>query len=306
MLNKKSFLMLIIFIVLSLSCQVTTTIISTPTLDLSPYRTQTAQSKKQSQEYSTATANQLLVAQGTLSAIKTETALSTQENLLSQTSVKITQAQLETQTAGTQAAINLLTATKNQVSIQTVQAESFYKTIKNLAEKGVISSVSGYYREIDDFDQNWPQLGWYRYWSTGFSPENFVIASDIEWESASMSADFTRSGCGFVFGEIDEENYSLAYLALDGFVHLVHVYNGDWRWLVSRRYGRLSLPEGNAEIMMVVVNQRITFFVNGEEVAAGYDRSYAAGTLNYTLLSGTNKDFGTSCNMKNTELWVIE
>ncbi|HSQ25745.1 MAG TPA: hypothetical protein VLM80_01350, partial [Anaerolineales bacterium] len=153
---------------------------------------------------------------------------------------------------------------------------------------------------------NWPQLGWYRYWSTGFSPENFVIASEIEWESASMSADFTRSGCGFVFGEIDEENYSLAYLALDGFVHLVHVYDGDWRWLASRRYGRLSLPQGNANIMMVVDNQRITFFVNGEEVAAAYDRSYAAGALNYTLLSGTNKDYGTSCSMKNTELWVIE
>ena len=58
--------------------------------------------------------------------------------------------------------------------------------------------------------------------------------------------------------------------------------------------------------MLVVDDKRINFYVNGERVANAYDGSLNAGNIAQTLLSGTNKDFGTRCKMTNTELFILK
>ncbi len=58
--------------------------------------------------------------------------------------------------------------------------------------------------------------------------------------------------------------------------------------------------------MLVVEGRVFKYFVNGERVLTRESASMPAGRLNLTLISGTNKDFGTRCLMKNIELWELE
>jgi hypothetical protein len=45
--------------------------------------------------------------------------------------------------------------------------------------------------------------------------------------------------------------------------------------------------------------------VNDQRVLTAHDGSLSSGLLNYTLLSGTNRDFGTRCTMHHVELWTL-
>ena len=58
--------------------------------------------------------------------------------------------------------------------------------------------------------------------------------------------------------------------------------------------------------MLVVDDKRISFYVNGERVATAYDGSLNAGNIALTLLSGTNKDYGTRCTMSNIDLFIFK
>lgn len=65
-------------------------------------------------------------------------------------------------------------------------------------------------------------------------------------------------------------------------------------------------PADNANIMLVVEGNNLHFFVDGYLMLSRQDMSFAEGDLALTLLSGTNKDFGTRCEMTNIELWRLD
>jgi hypothetical protein len=69
-------------------------------------------------------------------------------------------------------------------------------------------------------------------------------------------------------------------------------------------YGDVSIPDGSAEITLVVEDGWITFLVNGRTALRAKDTFLSGGALAFSLISGTNKDFGTRCEMKDTELWI--
>jgi hypothetical protein len=191
-------------------------------------------------------------------------------------------------------------------SSATQQAQAMLQTVQQLYDAGIIGSKEGEYHQLDDFDQSWAQLGYYRWWKTGYSAENFVLSADIAWESASDRANWPEAGCGIVFSEDSESDHHLAFLSLDGFGRLAQIAKGRWKNLAAHRYGALSIPKGDARIMLVVYDQRINFYVNGQRVVNAYDGSLNSGDIALTLLSGTNKDFGTRCQMTNIDLWIIK
>jgi hypothetical protein len=165
------------------------------------------------------------------------------------------------------------------------------------------------YFVISDYDQSWAQIGWGQYTSIEDPPTNFVIRTDANWSSASDTANWDQSGCGFVFHAKDTSNLFISYLGLDGSVYVQRLYNGENKILGSVNYGKVDIPEGSAEIMLMVNGDKIYFFVNGEEVYSGSDSlltgALDSGDLAFILMSGTNKDFGTRCQMKNTDLWDL-
>jgi hypothetical protein len=206
----------------------------------------------------------------------------------------------------TQAPIVEPTFTQVVDSAATQQAQAFQGVLQQLTDEGIINSQEGDYYPLDDFDESWAQIGYYQWWKTGYEAENFVLSADVAWESASDKANWPEAGCGIVFSEDSESNHHLAYLSLDGYGRLIQVNKGQWKNLASQRYGNLSIPNGEAKIMLVVNDKVVNFYVNGKRVANAYDGSLDKGNIALTLLSGTNKDFGTRCKMSNIGSFIFK
>lgn len=198
------------------------------------------------------------------------------------------------------------TATADAVVAATAQAGSFLEVIQTLQSEGHIETTTGRYYTLSDFHQSWAQINWYQWYYTDYSPANFVIRADAEWESASVKANFWNSGCGFVFREDGVDNHYVAYLGMDGYVYFARNVRGVYSRLGSSYYGKLDVPADAAELMLAVDGTKITFFVDGDRVHTRTDQGLSEGTLALTLLSGINTDFGTRCRMTNIELWELD
>ncbi len=229
------------------------------------------------------------------------------------TEAKATQAYLDGQ--ATQAALETMNASRKSTKqagtevayvTATAQAQTMALQVQDLYENGIITSTEGIYYQLPDFNESWAQINWYRWWRQGLILNHFVVRTNVEWESASNIANWFDSGCGFIFAKNGEEDYYGSFLALDGHVHTFRVKNNIGAEIDSGYYGRLDTPGGKAELMLAVDDYYMTFFVNGRKVARSYDRNLGEGMFGMTLHSGTNKDYGTRCQMKNIEVWELE
>lgn len=198
-----------------------------------------------------------------------------------------------------------------QAATQAVNAEAtalaadMSQEVNSLYSDRIISSAGGDYHRLADFDESWAQINWYQWWDTGLEPANFVIRTNMTWSSASNVANWFSSGCGIVFRERDEDNHYNVFLGLDGNVYLNGYKNGNFLSFAKGRAGKLDIPKGNAEFQLAVDQDWITVFVNGKQVLRKQEKSFSDGKLALTLSSGTNKDYGTRCQMTDIELWVL-
>jgi hypothetical protein len=239
---------------------------------------------------STATASQAVAATATQGFRNTATALS-----------KATQAARNTDIAN-----DLKSTDAAQAATATAQEGAMAQLIAKLKKDGYLAKTRGSYHRLDDFDESWAQMNWYEWFGSGHSPKEFVVRADASWDSASTVANWFNSGCGFIFSEQDRDNHQLVFWGLDGYVYAGRLKEGDFYPLGFAYYGPVSTPKGDARIMLVVENEMLTAFVNGRKILRVRDPYYTKGDLAMTLLSGTNKDFGTRCQMKNIELWWLE
>lgn len=206
----------------------------------------------------------------------------------------------------TQAAGKKLTATAEVEQKATAQAQSMLAIIDKLYADGIVTSKEGEYVRLKDFDESWAQINYYQWWETGYSADSFVIAADMEWSSASKNANWPTSGCGFVYGEVENPNHNISWAALDGYLYTQNVTNNDRKWLAFKKWGTPAIPEGQLHWMMVMFEKRLTFFVNDAQVISTYDGRYVPGDINYTLVSGTNAGYGTRCKIFNVDLFMFK
>jgi hypothetical protein len=238
---------------------------------------------------------------------KTQFAIDAQETVYSNASATAEVRQTAKKAAEETQEEELRATRKTATAESTSQAQPMADLVEELYESGYLSATDGVYYTLADFDERWAQLGWYQYWRTGHSPTDFVLRADAQWDSASDTANWQDSGCGFVFrGDSKEENHYRVYLGLDGYVYMSGYYNDIYRQLGRSYYGKVDVPSGKANIMLVVEGSQFTFFVNDQRVHSQYDTAIKSGRLSLTLVSGTNKDFGTRCKMTNIELWKFE
>lgn len=207
--------------------------------------------------------------------------------------------------AATEEASRILEQTAEVETQATAQAQGMAGTVQSLVDEGVLNDPSGTYYWMEDFNETWAQLGWYQWWSTGLAPTDFVIRAHTEWESASRVANWFESGCGFVFREADEKNHYMIFLALDGNVYLKGYVDGVYREFGKEYYGKVEFVKGSADVMLVVEGDTITYYVNGEKVLQRENKELKNGNLALTLMSGTNKDYGTRCRMSDIEIWDL-
>ena len=277
---------------------------ATPTVDYKATQDKAASTKATEDARRKATSD----AQSTVAAQKTATqdsaATATAEQQAKMDAQMATVAARNTADAAWMATVKAGTA---QVEAQsTQQAASMLERLKQLQRDGLISSTEGTYNARPDFDQSWAQLGWYQWWRTGFKLEDFVIRAHAYWESASNIADWYSSGCGFVYVETGAENHYASFLGLDGRVHNYRYKGNKFTEMQGGYVGNVDHMKGDAQIMLVVANNRSTFFVNDRKISSFEDQNLGPGDLGLTLNSGTNKGFGTRCRMINIELWILK
>jgi hypothetical protein len=248
-----------------------------------------------------------------IQATQTTQAQITQTREARETSVAATGTKAFSQTAtparATEAAAAKATrqADATQIAVKATQAaQPMAEVAAELVEDGYLTSSEGAFFALPNFVQSWAQLGWYKWWTTNYAPADFVIRADVAWRSASTTADWWTSGCGFVYRIKDNNDHYLSYLGLDGRAYFSVLRKGLLYNSSSARYGKLDTPDGKAQLMLVVQGSHFDFFVNDTHVYGKVDKSFADGRLALTLLSGTNKGFGTNCAMRNVELWELD
>jgi hypothetical protein len=92
---------------------------------------------------------------------------------------------------------------------------------------------------------------------------------------------------------------------MDGYVRTHKIRNSTWYDQKAGYYGKFDVPKDNAEIVLVVEDKVLSVFVN-EKLIVQYEDTYIEkGNLALSLASGTNKGFGTKCEMKNIDYWDI-
>lgn len=279
---------------------------ATPTLDPGPQQTGTAgavqdQQATQAAEQtaaavSTAQAVQTADAQATLDAEATQQAQSTMDAQATQTAKYVA-----IQAAKTESAAKFLSTQSAATAIAQPMSDLAIK----LLEDGAVTSSAGKLYQIDDFDESWAQMNWYRWWPTGYDPERYIVKTHVKWTSASETANWFNSGCGFVFDADDNDNHFFVFLGLDGYATINRQFHGVWSTLVRKYIGKQPIPSGEADFILAVEDDFVTFIVNDEVAAHAHDSQIHKGPLALTLISGTNKDFGTRCEMSDIYLWEL-
>ncbi len=170
---------------------------------------------------------------------------------------------------------------------------------------GKVDSLEGKYIHIDDIKKSLSKIDYYNWEHSGYSPIDFVVRVDVKWDSAYEKANINASGCGFVFRASETEHY-LGLLALDGNVYFGRNQNGSLaHWLNQSYYKQVGFPSGGAELMLVVQGTHFDFYVDQIKVVTGQHHMLTEGALGFTVLSGTNKDWGTKCEFINIDLWIM-
>jgi hypothetical protein len=183
--------------------------------------------------------------------------------------------------------------------------EDFSVKAKEYFDAGYITSSNGSYDKVEDFSDSWAQIGWYQWTPTDFSPTNFILKTDVSWTSASKTPDV--SGCGFVFRLQEDEDHYVVLLSLDGYVYSWSNAGGNVRSMGQGYYGSAK-QTGSATLTLVVEGDQYRVLVNDKLIKTftGFAGKLSRGDLAYTILSGTNKSYGTKCEFENIELWTIE
>lgn len=223
-------------------------------------------------------------------------------NLTATSAAATSEAFFATQRAGRTA-----TAVSGQA---TQQAED--ELWSKLTNDGTITYTKGDLYYMDDLEESWAQLNWYRWWSFGFDYSDFVIASHIEWKTPE-NWKYVSGGCGFVVRIKDNDNHLVVFLTPKGDAELGAMtprgfnYQGvHWKNPDLPNYLLINpASSGEADLIVVAEKEFVTAYVNGEKIYQWYVALTSPGDMGYTIVSGTNKDFGTNCKFTDTRVWEL-
>lgn len=196
-----------------------------------------------------------------------------------------------------------LTATE-RVEQRTAKVQKYF-------ELGYLPSTEGKFEQFGDFNQAWAQLEWYQSWSLSSTKvENFLLSAHVKWSSAYRNANV--SGCGFYFAFREGSDFHYAvfldrskvlFVTTDYYYEPVHPTLGT---------GLVDFPNPadspvEADLTLIVNDTNAYVIVDGEMVG-GYTLSQSKilrGYFGISLLSGTNKGFGTRCEMTDIHAFIL-
>jgi hypothetical protein len=199
--------------------------------------------------------------------------------------------------------------TKTPNFAATERAEELNAEVQNYFDKGYLSTTEGRFRELDDFSYEWAQLHYYRPFLVQDGVSDFFLSAHFRWDSAFKNSDV--SGCGFIFGVQENEDHYAVFLDRQKVVFLITDNSVGFSRTVSPTRGtgivKFDYP-AESDFTLIVKDAYAYVLVNGE-VSAEYTLAQSRsskGALGLTVLSGTNKDYGTRCEMTDLRLWMPE
>jgi len=191
------------------------------------------------------------------------------------------------------------------VAQQTEQAEA--ALWEKMVEEGSLTQTKGRLHTVDDFDESWAQRNWYSWWSFGYDLADFVLMTHIDWKST-QSDKTAFGGCGFVFRIKDNDNHLLVLVYVNGSAGLGQMTPYGYETITTGNplLQTDSEKEGSADFVIVADKEIITAYINGEKAFRKLVARTNSGDMGYTILSGTNKDYGTNCKFSNTRIWELK
>jgi hypothetical protein len=175
--------------------------------------------------------------------------------------------------------------------------------VNTLYQNSVIQKTNGEYYKIPDQEISGAKQEKYFWRDTGYIVEDFIVTSEMQWDTSYDNTTKEQSGCGYVFRFKDQENHYVVRLNMDGGARLTRVVNDKEINLTTRFYDLLPIHDHNTQLTLVAQGNQLLFYVNGERVIMRSDQSLSKGKLAFAVYSGTNNEPGITCNFQNTALW---
>ena len=191
------------------------------------------------------------------------------------------------------------TATPNTVATQ--QYETFFSLIQKYSDSGYIPSKAGSYHLLDNYSNSYAKDG-YLQWSTlEMNVENFVIKTQITMSTANNAS--IRTGCGMEFRESRDNVLQTVIIQQNG---KASFFQNGYK-LTAQYFGKITNPE---EFIFVLIanGPNLHLFIDSKQALVfEIPKSVKTlpGNLGFAVMSGSNEDFGSRCDFKNTQLWVI-
>jgi len=199
----------------------------------------------------------------------------------------------------------------------TEQYNQFLAIVQTIYDAGQISTLDGTYKKLDDFSDEYATNFGYRWSKTGIGAKDFIIRANFDWSIAHQK---NYSGCGYVFREkSDEFYYMMALDALDGVLLSYTKEGSDALWGTSVYNYSISgsrktkLPDMGPNpyqvtFTLVVNDLKAYTYINDiyySEFELQKNWLTETGPLSFLILTGSDIDFGTKCDITNAEAWII-
>ena len=179
-------------------------------------------------------------------------------------------------------------------------------------DNGYLDSADGKVTEYKDFKDEWAQLGYYNLSAMDYVDGDFYMSGHFKWTSAYRNAD--ESGCGFLFSLQENSDHYGVFLDRAKILFLDNQ---------SSRYSKLVRPtRGTDQVKFdnpfdtpaeadftLIVKGAYAYVLLGGEVVGEYTLAQSrllSGFVGVSTLSGTNKDFGTRCEVTDLHVWQAE
>lgn len=235
-------------------------------------------------------------------------------------------AQQATQEASTPTATGTLTSTvtpsptmtptntprpsKTPNATQTQNYDDIFSQVQRFADDGLIPNTYGKYRVMNDFNNSVAQIGLLQYWYFYDKVKYFVIKAHVEWGSAIDTLD--TSGCGIVFALQEKKDKSNDYYGViidKSRIYFTTIESGYY-YNVKKTRGTGVLNFGNpasADLTLLVYDYKAYVYVDDEFIGE-YTLAKSKdlrGYFGYGIISGTNRSYGTRCQITNARMWEI-
>lgn len=172
-------------------------------------------------------------------------------------------------------------------------------------DSGYLASTDGRFREYDDYAVEWAQLNWYQWEPLTDTVSDFYLTAHFKWESAYRNADI--SGCGFIFALQPNGDHYAVFLDRARVLFVMANGSGTRELGKTRGSGVVDIDEPTEADFTLIVNDAYSYVLVNDEVVGEFTLSQSQplrGRLGLTVLSGTNKDYGTRCEMTNMHAWI--